>query len=319
MEKNNITRLFEDFSLYEEKTFELYTQYDGDFSNIKYDNLKKLYAFLGLLNRKENLITDCLECGGRFPFTLELRNSYSSYSCRDDLTINVGTTCDAKGYKRSLYISFNECVNIENTYILNNSIEDDLLFLDYYFICSNNNNHMYKMTLMLTKHDNSLSVKKIGQYPDSTILGTFESEKYKNILRRMNDSYISYQNAEKSFKYGLYSGAYTYLRRVFENMIDFYLDKNNIPIQAKANSEDRINAVKPFFDNRIRDFLNPLYSALSKGIHKIKDQECKVYYNELKTIIDIQLQFIKSNDELEQKLDESSKALIELNTKYKGK
>ncbi len=315
MEKNSITKLFEDVPLYEKKEFKLYTKIDDDYSIIEDENLIKIYEYLGLLSKKENLITDCIICEGRFPFTKQIEcKNYIDY----ENLFYVGK-CEVSNGLMELNINFNNTHSFDKYKILNNSIGYYTYYIDYYFNCTNDVKHLYKMSVSLFRDSEKVTITKIGQFPESTILGEYDGDKYTKILRRINDSYLEYKNSEKSYKYGLYSGAYVYLRRVFENMIDYYIKKNNIELSQGSKTEDRIDAVKGCFDDKIRDILKPLYSALSKGIHSIKDQECKEYYNELKVVLDIQLQYMKSNDELEMKVKESSKVLAELNAKYKGK
>ena len=315
MEKNSITKLFEDVSLYEKKELKLYTKIDDDYSVIEDEDLSEIYEYLGLFSQKDNLITDCIICEGRFPFTKEIEcKNYKNY----ENLFYVGKYRTNNGW-RELNINFNNTNSLKEYKISNNSIGYYTYYIDYYFKCTNDLNHLYKMSVVLFRDSEKVTIIKIGQFPESTILGDYDGDKYTKVLRRINDSYLEYKNAEKSYKYGLYSGAYVYLRRVFENMIDYYITKNNIQLPQNSKTEDRIDAVKKYFDDKIRDILKPLYSALSKGIHSIKDQECKEYYNELKVILDIQLQYMKSNDELEKKVNESSKALAELNAKYKGR
>ena len=313
MEKNSITKLFEDVNIYEKAEFDLYTKIDENYSIISDDNLLKIYDYLGL-HKEEKLITDCEYCGGRFPFIMD-------WNIVDDGCYGgmyVGDYVFANGY-RNIFISFKKFSSIEKYKILNTTIDTRINYIDCNFKCTNENEHIYKMNLFLFKDKEKIIIIKYGQFPESTALGSYDSEKYKQVLRKFSDSYVDYKNAEKSYKYGLYSGAFTYLRRVLENMIDYYISKNGIKLPSNSKSEDRIDAVKQYFDEKIRDILKPLYSALSKGIHSIKDQECKEYYSELKIVLDIQLQYVKSNEEREQKLKDSSKALTELNNKYNGK
>lgn len=172
-----------------------------------------------------------------------------------------------------------------------------------------------KIAILFDK--NSAYITKIGQFPENSSLGHFVSEEYKKELRKINDAYIDYKNSEKSFRHGLYVGAYDYLRRVYEKMINYYLDKNNVVLEANASAEKKIKSIKTSFDKRIQDFLYPIYSALSAGVHVMTEDECKENYSELKALIDIQLQFIKSESELTQQIDRSKAALDNLNKKYK--
>ena len=324
MEKNTITQLFEDVALYEEREFRFYTKLDEVYSIIRNEDLKIIYDYLGLKNKSsDKLITNCLDCNGNFPFILQLE-------CRDNAgeiaQFTVGKysfplpgslSKSGKGVAPLIIDFYCDYKDLEGYKLLNTTLNDVSYYLDYYFTCTNNESHVYKMSILLAIKSDKLIIQKVGQYPEATILGKFDGERYKNILRRINDSYCDYKNAEKSYKYGLHSGAYVYLRRVYENMINYYISKNkdkDTPIFK--STEEKINYIKNCFDEKIRDYLNPLYSALSCGIHVMKDSECEENYKHLKTVLDIQLQYMKSNDEIEEKVRESSKALSELNQKY---
>lgn len=321
MEKNSITKLFEDVALYEQKSFNLYTSIDDKYSIIKFDDLKQIYDYLGLLKRNDNLITDCFECGGRFPFSLKLRrNDYDYYDRNIYLGYYNHQLANGEKHKIGIYLDFSEnCKNIEEYKLEKESIKDCDCYLDYYFFCSNDENHMCKMSIYLKKQGFKIYITKIGQFPESTILGNYQCDKYKNILRRINDSYLDYRNAEKSYRFNLYSGAYCYLRRVYENMINYYLRKSgNYETLKNSKSEDKIKAVSNMFDEKIRALLYPLYQVLSCGIHIMTEDACKENYNDLKVVLDIQLQYIKSNDELEEVVNASKNVLTSLVKKYKN-
>lgn len=165
-------------------------------------------------------------------------------------------------------------------------------------------------------YEGQVTIQKVGQFPQTTLLAERKSVLYKSVLRRINDSFIDYSNAEKSKANGLVVGAYDYLRRVFENMINYYLKKNNIILSDNPRAKEKIKAVEFEFNSKIRKFLAPLYGALSIGIHELSEEECQKHYEQLKAIIDIQLEYIKENDDMEKQLSESSKALNELNALY---
>ncbi len=310
--KNNITKLFEEVNLYEKIDFDLYTKVDDKYSIISNENLLKIIKYLNVL-KEEKLITDCIFCEGRFPFEI-------SFSCKDfdgnSKDLYVGKFELSNGKLNDLFIDFNNPIYLEDYKIVNSSIEFQVKYFDYVFRCSNEHEHIYRMNLVLFIDKGKLSIIKIGQFPESTLLGEYLSDYYKKVLRKFNDSYVDYKNAEKSFKYGLYSGAYGYLRRVFENMINYYLKISNAQLEQNANAKSKLNSVKNYFDDQIQDLLYPLYSALSAGIHTMNESECKENYDHLKTIIDIQLQHVKSKDELNMKLEESAKKLEELQKKY---
>lgn len=308
MEKNSITYLFEDVNLYEPKEFSFYTKVDEMYSKIENRDVEALFSYLGLVGNG-NLITDCLWCEGHFPFTFTI--NCKSFD-KDIYSLEVGK--NASGGKE--YINFQNPNYVVNS-VFTKSIKNQLITIDYYFSCTNNSNaHHYSMKLVVLFDNDKVTVIKVGQFPENSSLGHFTSEDYKKELRKINDSYVDYKNSEKSYRHGLYAGAYDYLRRVYEKMIEYYLKHEKINIQKTWNAKDKINAIKHCFNKKIQEFLYPCYSALSIGVHSMPEEECKENYSELKAIIDIQLQFIKSEEELDSQINKSKSALEKLNNKY---
>lgn len=263
--------------------------------------------YLGLL-RNEKLITKCIDCDKTFPFTYKIQ--LTNYKYHSDL-IYLGYVEGFQG----LYLKVSENINFKDYLIINDLKENQTTFLDYYFTCSNDYEHNYKMSFIINIDNYNLKITKIGQYLEYRILGNYTCDNYKNILRKLGDSYLDYRSAEKSFKYGLYVGAYDYLRRAYKKIINYYLKKNKIDVSNYSRVTEKIDSIKSKFDSEIRDLLVPLYSIFSVGVHSLKEEECKEYFYELKTVIDLQLQYEKVSDERKDKLRESSNVLNELKEK----
>lgn len=311
MNKNSITHLFEDVNLYEQKEFNFYSKIDDTYSKVENRDFLKLFDFLGLVGDSK-LITDCIWCEGHFPF------SYSTRVMEHDseiYSLDIGKIDSG----HSIFINFSDPKYV-NCKIVTNTIRTQLFTIEYYFKCTNNTDyHNYYMSVAVLIDKEKVVVIKIGQFPENSSLGHFSAEDYKKELRKINDSYVDYKNSEKSFRHGLYAGAYDYLRRVFEKIINYYLEKNNIKLEKSWGAKEKIATVRSCFDKRIQNFLYPLYSALSIGVHSMPEEECKENYNELKAIIDIQLQFIKSEEELDSQIKNSRNILETLNNKYSKK
>ena len=85
----------------------------------------------------------------------------------------------------------------------------------------------------------------------------------------------------------------------------FQLDSSNIDalgtdIKLKDDHMDtKIDAVKDKFDPRIKGLLKNLYGILSKSIHELDEDQSKEYYIYLKTVIDMQLEYMNSEEEKE--------------------
>ena len=123
----------------------------------------------------------------------------------------------------------------------------------------------------------------------------FDFDKYKKQLKRYN-AYEDYKNADLSMANNFHAGAYTYLRRVYEKQLNYYVEKDKLVLDDNR-TETKIKAVKNNFDPRIHEHLGNLYSILSVGIHELDEEESRDYYEYLKAMIDMQLQYEKSKDE----------------------
>ena len=306
--KNSITHLFEDVNLYEPKELQFYSKIDEKYSRIKNEDLKNLFDYLGLLEDNK-LITDCIWCNGHFPFSFNIQAMNRD---REIGSIHIGKSNEG----HQLYLEFKNPQYISES-IFTDSIATQLITIDYYFSCTNNDEfHNYFMKLAILFSKEKVVVIKIGQFPENSSLGKFNAEEFKSELRKLDDGYIDYKNSEKSFRHGLYVGAYDYLRRVYEKMINYYISKCGVTLSDNCSAKDKIKSIKHCFDKRIQEYLYPFYQALSAGIHVMPEEECKENYAELKAIIDIQLQFIKSEEELNQQISKSKKVLNDLNKKY---
>ncbi len=319
MNENKLTTLFESVPLYKEEEFMFYEKNNETYSTISKDSIKNIYGYLGLV-QGEKLITDCLACGGRFPFNVSI--DFKSFSDSSISSIELGKYYDVKSNKeRTYYYNFREPMYISNPLIFTETIKKVNFYIDYLFECTNNPDHIYRMILFACIDNEKIRIKKIGQFPENTILGIFKSKDFEKILKKSYDSFSDYHNAEIAHRYNLYSGAYAYLRRVFEKMINYYLEEkekesgNKIGKHLKA--DEKIKAIKDCFEPSIQQYLYSLYSALSAGIHEMKEEECKEHYFDLKAIIDIQLQFEKSKSEVKNQIKESASTLNILERKYK--
>lgn len=78
--------------------------------------------------------------------------------------------------------------------------------------------------------------------------------------------------------------------------------------------ETKIDAVKDKFDPRVQNLLKNLYGILSISIHELDEDESKEYYSYLKAVIDMQLEYIKSETDK----DNQSKELSDVLSKITG-
>ena len=129
-----------------------------------------------------------------------------------------------------------------------------------------------------------LKIKKLGQHPAFTDLKAREFIKYKN-LNIINKHYPELKKSVKSISQEMGIGAFAYLRRIYESLID--KKYKELPNEKKQNAEsvggkikfvDKLKAVESVekvIPPQLDKIKNELYSILSKGLHEYEEAECQ--------------------------------------------
>lgn len=292
-EINDLNFVFNEMPIYSKETFNILCEEEKGIYKIDETEINR---FLNYINTKSGkIITNCIWCDKEFSFNY-FRDLYTierSY-VKETNKIRIAFL-DNEG----LYISLlNEIIdgNI-NKQILENDLIEKNYYMTYYINCNNIPKHIYSLYLFIKVQRDKIIVTKIGQYPSMLSVKGFDFDKYAKQLKKYN-AYDDYKNADLSMSNNFHAGAYTYLRRVYEKQLNFYVDKDK-PQLSDNRTETKIKAVKENFDPRIHEHLNNLYGILSIGIHELDEDESKDYYEYLKAMIDMQLQFEKMKDEEE--------------------
>ena len=163
------------------------------------------------------------------------------------------------------------------------------------------------MTLAIQFKKDKFIVTKIGQNPSMITIKGYDFDKYKNILNKL-DAYDEYRKADLSFANQFYVGSFAYLRRVFEKILNSYIEDD----KKKEHVDEKIEATKECFDPRIRSYLSSLYKILSASIHEIKEEKSKEYYGYLKAIIDMQLEYMKTENDKEKQSQRLNSVLSQI-------
>ena len=131
---------------------------------------------------------------------------------------------------------------------------------------------------------------KLAQYPSVNDVCRDELKRYaKNKI--IDDVY--FQEIKKSdvcAGEGYYVASFTYMRRVFENLIKNVFNENKVEIGCsyeeyeKLKMDDKIKTIKPYLpvDD---DIYKPLFKILSAGIHSLSEEECGDYYHILRAVL----------------------------------
>ncbi|MBO4666575.1 MAG: hypothetical protein J5666_00405 [Bacilli bacterium] len=282
---DSLEKLFNDVELYNRLDFDVYKI---DAGACCFD-VSELRRFLNVLGFKEKRITTrCKECKMNYPFDINVFGNYISFQMVRFTGLFLTDSCHINLTNKS--INF----NINTKFAEKDIIEDDYFYFEYLFKCTNEPDyHKYKMYVLVIKKGATLSIMKIGQYPSMIDVHGFDFDCYKKQL----DSFGAYSDFKKAYLCigdGFSAGAYTYLRRVFEKMLNKYCEG----VSLKDNyTETKIKACKNSFDQRIHKLLPRLYKILSKGIHELDDSESQNYFEYLRIIITMQLEFVKENDD----------------------
>jgi hypothetical protein len=155
-------------------------------------------------------------------------------------------------------------------------------------VCSRNSAHRIKYFLRI-EHD---TLMKIGQYPSLADLQLQGLDKYNNVLEESERK--EFARAIDLNANGIGIGAFVYLRRIFENLIEAAhksafndADWDELSFQ-KGKAEDRIKSLKAHLPDLLVANAS-VYAILSKGIHSVSEQECLGYFNALKVGIELVL------------------------------
>lgn len=290
MYEHGINYLFNEVSLYAKETFDVFELKENKYEYNKDEFFRFLY-YIGICQDK--LITYCHKCKKEFPFDIEIELfefTQETRKCMPYMTIakNVGQF-GAPYIDMSNGMLLGEQPPYEKERLNNGKI----WYIEYFFTCTNNKSHKYMMMISIEMKDGKFIVRKIGQNPSILTVKGFDFDKYKKFLDKIN-VYEDYKKADLSNAEHFYVGAYAYLRRIFEKMIIYYLGD----IKLKDDHMDtKIDAVKDSFDPRVKKMLKNLYGILSISIHELDEEQSKEYYTYLKAVIDMQLEYIKSEDE----------------------
>ena len=183
--------------------------------------------------------------------------------------------------------------------------------------CTRNADH--KMRFLFEIRNGRLI--KTGQYPSLADLSQDDLRPYSKVLSE--EKHRELVRAVGLVSHGVGIGAFVYLRRVFEDLIEEAHQRatgstgwNETEYQEKRIAE-KIQALK--------DFLPPflvenktVYGVLSKGVHSLAEDECLRFFEPIKIGIILMLDQKLEQAEKQQKEDRARKAIAsitqELNT-----
>lgn len=154
--------------------------------------------------------------------------------------------------------------------------------------------------------DKDKSIMKVGQYPSVAAIHIGQIKQYDKLLSK--EDLKEFTRAIGLAANGVGIGSFVYLRRIFENLIeDAYnqaLSNGDVEEETfvRMRMDEKIGALKDYLPKTLVE-IKQIYGILSKGIHELSEKECLVYFDAMRTGIEIIL-----DDKLEQKKREEKRA-----------
>lgn len=287
MEQITFETFFNDVPLYSKKRFKIYEIKDDLYVKNKEELAHFILASGFGGNKIESL---CNVCKKRYPFSYKFSSIFSD---RDYIFFAT----DSNGGSKSYIEPYSGTRNFKfpDSFKKEELAERNVSYIKYIFECTGDNTS-YTLFVRFEQENGVVSMMKIGQYPSNIDIQGIDFECYKKVLERY-DAYSDYKRAYFSYLDSLYAGSFAYLRRAFEKMINFYCKG----IELKDNHvETKIEACKEKISPDIYDLLKNLYSILSVSIHELDEDESKTFFDSLKAVIEMQLEFEKTNSEKEE-------------------
>jgi hypothetical protein len=186
--------------------------------------------------------------------------------------------------------------------------------------CARNSTHHISVWFFFKKkvgQDDCDKIIKVGQYPSLADIANDELRIYDRELEKIDR--VELHRAVGLAAHGSGIGAFAYLRRVFERLLmrtfETHKDGNGWTVEAWSRSrvEEKIKLLKPYLPEFLHD-CGPLYGVLSKGLHELDEEECKVCFSVVKDAILEILDDEKRAREKAQAREKTKKALAKISS-----
>lgn len=156
------------------------------------------------------------------------------------------------------------------------------------------------------------TVQKIGQHPSFGDLNLPKLKKYAHVLSKALLGELIRAVGLASHDVGV--GAYVYLRRVFESLIEEAHEGSKSEANwdevsyQRSRMTEKITLLKDHLPTFLVDHPE-MYSLLSKGVHELSEEECLAHFETLRIGIELILDEKLERKEKEKKIREAKAAL----------
>lgn len=157
------------------------------------------------------------------------------------------------------------------------------------------------------------NLHKIAQYPSLMDVTRDELKEFDKSKLIDESHYKEVYKAYECASSGFYVAAFTYMRRVYENLLLNLYKENKIEIAVEEGDFERLK-----FDQKLEllkgylaieeSIYKPLYSILSEGIHSSPEEECQKHF----TLLKIVLLDILAEQKAKKEKAEKRKAMMDL-------
>lgn len=257
-----------------------------DSMEINKDNIQDLILFL---NGNVRISVYCKDCKAERVFSMRpyiyfVDNSDECYS--QNLSEEILSAQRLYDAEKKLQLTDNGSVSKGNAAGIwgNLQIKEAMRILEFKFVCSMNEEHHLDYIVLTT--DNSMM--KIGQYPSVADMAFPELDVYKHVISKEDRKELG--TAIGLYASGVGAGAYVYLRRILERLVDKAKETaakaNEIDNETfeKARVVEKIKMLEGYLpDTLVKN--TTIYGILSKGIHELSEEECRKYFPVVKECI----------------------------------
>ena len=143
--------------------------------------------------------------------------------------------------------------------------------------CSRRPHHLYSYFFTYDEPQGVLT--KVGQTPSLEDVAGADIERYRKIL---GDEFAELRKATGLFAHGIGIGAFVYLRRIFETLVEAArsaADPSGLREAEfkKMRMGDRISELQAFLPPAVVKYKDA-YGILSKGLHELTEAECRRHF-----------------------------------------
>ena len=155
--------------------------------------------------------------------------------------------------------------------------------------CSRRPDHLYSYFFVYSERDGVLT--KVGQTPSLEDVAGADIERYRKVL---GDEFAELRKATGLFAHGIGIGAFVYLRRIFESLVEMARKAEDPSGEREAEFRhmrmaERIGALKDMLPPAVVQYKDA-YSILSKGLHELGEEECKRHFPVIRAAVIMMLE-----------------------------